>query len=278
MNGSIRVQDTIDVLRTQEVDRLKLEAELSMPKWDDPGQDWTKFNTIVAELKRREGVNIVVVAGDNTEGISRDDIDCIVSNWSASYGGIYGYKEGGFLHHVIDNINQHILSGVGLVIRQEIITAKGNKYTEISVIDNGEGPISKQDERLSVKYILKNYGRSLGKYGGHAGISFSLAIRHYADLSVVYIHGSATIVKGGELWDSLNSDPHIIEEIPHPTKTHGMTVVGYFYEEGTDSKDVKQDVIKRAKEHIRLFAEKISSYEKRQTQPAASYRTLQVDL
>ena len=228
MNGSIRVQDTIDVLRTQEVDRLKLEAELSMPKWDDPGQDWTKFNTIVAELKRREGVNIVVVAGDNTEGISRDDIDCIVSNWSASYGGIYGYKEGGFLHHVIDNINQHILSGVGLVIRQEIITAKGNKYTEISVIDNGEGPISKQDERLSVKYILKNYGRSLGKYGGHAGISFSLAIRHYADLSVVYIHGSATIVKGGELWDSLNSDPHIIEEIPHPTKTHGMTVVGYF--------------------------------------------------
>jgi len=230
-------------------DQLIREAENSMPFCEDTNPDWTRFNEIVKQLKTRKDVQVFVLAGpmfNDNEAININRLtqpETVISSDDAEFD---------FLWCTLQNISQHVKQGIALVVKQEITNEKGSKYTEISVIDNGTGPIDKNSKRVSVKEVLK-YGVTMG-VNDSAGRGLTLAARHNADLSTIHAPGISVIVNGKEEPERYRvSPPEIIWEQDKTKKPYGMTVIGYFLGKGADKEDVKEDIIKRAEQHVNSF-------------------------
>lgn len=230
-------------------DQLIREAENSMPFCEDKNPDWARFNEIVKQLKTRKDVEVFVLAGPmfkdngtiNTNRLTQPET--VISSNEAEFD---------FLWCTFQNISQHVERGIALVVKQKITTERRNKYTEISVIDNGTGPIDKNGKRVSVKEVLK-YGVTKGE-SGSAGRGLTLAARQDADLSTIHAPGISMIVNGSEMPDHYRvSPPEIIWEQDKSKKPYGMTVIGYFLGKGADKEDVKEDIIRRAEQHVNSF-------------------------
>lgn len=280
VDGHKRVEEALRAetnLANLTTDQLIIEAELAMPRWDDENPDWTKFKRIVAELRNRKDADVaevLVIAGLEFENEGVDiEYDCNISEIEESLStripplswllptvyneNEYGYAiykdEEGFFISILHNVYQHVRTGVALVVKQRKITRQGNKYSEISVIDNGAGPIYEDGRRASIKDILE-YEKNVGKNSGR-GMDLSFAARGFANFSVIDVPGETAIVMGREMSKRLKSrGPRVIRPSPYKTsKTYGMTVTGYFLREGANPEDVKKDIIRRTEERLGVF-------------------------
>ena len=229
-------------------DQLIREAKMSMPRSDEKEPDYTVFNEKVKELKKIKSLDVMVLSAREFKYHKEVNVDYETYKWlNSKYLELWGKKDK-FLFHTIQNINQHVKPGIVLIIQQERTTREGIKYTDISVIDNGRGPIDKHNNaRVPIEEIVR-YGVSKGA-GGRHGVGLTHAVMEAADLSIILTHGNTKLIKGGMsvfrvvlfrpapkiLWQSKNEEPY------------GMTVIGIFCEK-KDRKDVEQDVIKRLEE------------------------------
>jgi hypothetical protein len=239
-------------------DQLILEAEGAMPFCEEKNPDWTIFNKIIGELRTRDNVKIAIYAGPefkNRGGIYIENFDIIDIIDKLSL--IHGTDSDSFVYNILSNVYQHVKPGIALIAKQEITTEKGNKYTEISVIDNGTGPRDKfDDEEIPVAW-LPIHGKSRGR-GGSGGVALAYATRCRADFSRLDGPGNSAIVNGSEEIDKYKySLPEIIWQSTNK-KPYGFTVIGYFVKEGGDREDVKNDIIKRAKEYMGSYQPNLS--------------------
>jgi len=256
MNGHKKVEEALkEILVNLSIDQLIREAELSMPFCDEKNQDWTKFNIIVKELRKRQDVSITVLAGDDFENRGRVDVDKYTTAWIRDMDN----HQQAFLAFSLQNVlHQHVKSGIALAIIQEITIKKENKYIKISIIDNGTGPIYKNGKRASIEEILE-YGREVGM-NSKVGIGLSSAVRDHADLATIHIPGNSVVIRE-RIRKKPSSDisPQNIIWRGKNKKTHGMTVIGYFYDTA-NIEDVKEDVISRAVDYIEY--KKLSALDK----------------
>ncbi|MDD5617457.1 MAG: hypothetical protein PHG69_00010, partial [Candidatus Omnitrophica bacterium] len=244
-----------------EVGRLILETEKAMPYCFDENPDWSEFNNLVERIRNEKSVvGVLVVAGCNvnqTEAkIDRKfeikwdfyHIRARISNNSSyvlktSKPGEFlsvdkiSVKENefflkdktlsehqyDFLAYILENINQHVDSGIALVVIRRI-----DNYLQISVMDNGTGFMDRNGNRISTDWAIQ-YGRSFGM-GGRYGRGLTKAVGREAHLSIIEqpkespLPGRTAIIasKGNfrdveVYWDYANR------------REFGTKVVGYFY-------------------------------------------------
>lgn len=255
MNGHKKVEEALkETLANLPTYQLIREATMSMPRWNEEKPDWNRFNEIISEIRKRKDVNIIVYVGRqfNNEGeVDADDKNIeLIPRFASNKGQKF------FILHILHNVHQHVRSGIALVARQEIETKEGDKYIEISVSDNGAGPIDRDGERAPIEEVL-NYGKTIGK-GGSRGQGLSFATKIHASLSAIHVPGSSVVV--GKL---PNLSKGIIFQEKNK-KTHGMAVIGYFLEETSNLQNIREDIIRRSSEYIQytgLGAEEIANRE-----------------
>jgi hypothetical protein len=247
--------DNFDSLST---DQLIREAEKAMPFCGDRHPDWARFNEIIRALKTRDGVKILIYAGPKFNNKGKIDIDIKIVNINVLWK-LYNYviNKEGFLYHTLMNIHQHVKPGIALVVEREITTMKGNKYKEISVIDNGAGPIDKKTkENIPVEELPQFYKKR--GVGGRSGFGLASAARCCADFSrldgrnSVIIEGSEEMPRGKIPGKDYMPPPKIIWQ-NNKGKLYGFTITGYFLQEGSNREDVRSDIIRRAEEEPSFY-------------------------
>ena len=224
------------------VDQLKIEAELSINK-EEP--NWVRFNKIVEELKSRNDVQIMTVAGPEmkNEEIRPDFTVSSPVSKSALVEHLskidfeHSNDEILFLMHTLHNIYQHVKEGVALVVKQIKTLETGGTYSEVSVIDNGPGFIDVEGDKVSIERATTTH-ESPGK-GGSEGLGLPAAISA-VDFSVIHIPGSSETQ--GTSWKSSNKKPS------------GITIIGYFFIELTDNvedaRTIKNEVVEKANQYV----------------------------
>ena len=212
-----------------------------MSSFEENNPDWSKFNALVNEFKKRKRW-VIVVAGPRIIkeivevdysfaglGNTRDKRNEEISRWLSDTQFTGNRLEKLFLECMLENIDQHVQKGVALAVRQERKTKRHRRYSELSIVDNGSGFIDEKGKRISIAEAIK-WGRPRGKRGS-AGQCLPLSLGYRANLTLIKIPGESAIVQSRrhKMQTGYFAGTEMIWKTSN-TKTYGTSISGYFYE------------------------------------------------
>ncbi|MFH2144503.1 MAG: helix-turn-helix domain-containing protein [Candidatus Omnitrophota bacterium] len=192
----------------------------AMPSSKSKNPDWRQFNILIEELKLRDGVDVIV---------EKDEIN---QAWFSPRAYIRNLSMGedNFIRYAAENIAQHVEHGTALVIRQ-----KFKDYTQITVMDNGDGFVNRYNNgkvKVEDAIICK---RSFGSKKGYAGVfqnhgqALTLVVS-YPDISIIKQPGESAIILPAISENSRIPiiEPQVVSGAENAKKI-GTEITGYFY-------------------------------------------------
>jgi hypothetical protein len=221
----------------ESVDVLISKVQKAMLPLGDQNGSWKPFDTIVRQLKERDNVNIRVLAGPHagkfipkTTNESLHSLSWLKHHFVAhprilSRGscfirdGSFSEEQRWFLQFALENIIQHVKTGIAVVIRYQKMTARGPNYIRLSVIDNGRG----FGKFLIQKAIVDG---STSDHKNGQGIGLTVAVREYAPVSVIRTAKQGAILKWDEIESALFEDQFYFYK--NDTQTFGTSVSAYY--------------------------------------------------
>ncbi|MBU1924713.1 MAG: helix-turn-helix domain-containing protein [Candidatus Omnitrophica bacterium] len=192
----------------------------AMPSSKSKNPDWRQFNILIEELKLRDGVDVIV---------EKDEIN---QAWFSPRAYIRNLSMGedNFIRYAAENIAQHVEHGTALVIRQ-----KFKDYTQITVMDNGDGFVNRYNNgKVKVEDAII-YKRSFGSKKGYAGVfqnhgqALTLVVS-YPDISIIKQPGESAIILPATNENSRIPiiEPQVVSGAENAKKI-GTEITGYFY-------------------------------------------------
>jgi hypothetical protein len=182
-------------------DDLIRQAEAAMPCCEENG-NWEYFNSLREQLDDMPNTYTFVIAGVKVNkkhiqnlkvdywSVKGNEYEQFCDHMKDCYGSVLSKREIRAVACLLENVHQHVKSGVGLCV----VSIVPDKYKRISVIDNGGGFYNyKKQNKLSVNDAIK-FGRSYGSRYKSLGQALAVAFGRWSDLSTVETPCNSVII------------------------------------------------------------------------------------